>query len=606
MDQKLNFNALDRYFGSLISRLADKTDPEIRTAAELVSLATREGHGCIDLREWAGQQIRGAGGVDVCLPDFDVWHEKIANSVVAGSGTELVTPLVLENERLYLRRYWEYEEEIVSFLLQRGSRGDFGDGDGAPHEILNRLFPDEGGEFRWHRLAALSALRRSVTCIIGGPGTGKTTAVAGIMALLVECSGDCGMRIALTAPTGKAVMRLQESIAKSLSLLDSPSHFRSRIPVRATTIHRLLGVIRDAPNFRYHGDNRLPYDLVVVDEASMVDLPLMAKLVRALPEQCRLVLLGDRDQLSSVEPGAVFGDICCRSMMNCFSRSFISEATILAKTDDLDLSGQEKGGLADSLVGLRRGFRFAAESGVGRLARAVNVGNGDEVLRLAHDEECPEIIWRECTNPDQIESLLREILREIWWNTSEQSLPGELLASLGKFQILCALRNGPFGVAGINAFVRKSVVGNLTLSGKMNYHQAQPIMVSRNDYQLELFNGDTGVVARDPGHHEHLRAFFRASEGVRSVSLLSLPPHESCYAMTVHKSQGSEFDRVILVMPDKKSPVLTRELVYTAVSRAREKIEIWGSEDVLRVALDAVTSRRGGLQEKLWGDDCAR
>ncbi|MFN2366887.1 MAG: exodeoxyribonuclease V subunit alpha [Desulfurivibrionaceae bacterium] len=596
MAESFELVSIDNHFGALISRLSHTTNSDIFLAAALASKATRDGHACLNLSVWAGREVAAADGGCYRCPELPDWLESLAACPTVGDGS-VATPLVLEDDRLYLHRYWEYESDVACFIDERSREANAEVAMPALAENVARLFPDPVAGCDWQRLAALAVVLRTFVVITGGPGTGKTTTVAKIIALLLEQSGgDAKLRIALAAPTGKAVMRLQAVMAALRKNLSCAESVKERIPAKVFTLHRLLGPRRDSPFFIHDENNRLPYDLVVVDEASMVDLPLMAKLVRALRADTRLVLLGDRNQLASVEPGAVLGDICQREVLPEFSEEFLKLAASLTEVSDLVTGG----GWGDSLVELRVSHRFGMESGIGMLGRAINRGDTDAALGAFRDERYSDIVWREVGSERELQRMLAERFAAFppgWFGVEE---PERAVRALGRSQVLCAVRHGGFGVNGVNLYIEKILAEEWPATVGAMAYRGRPVMIVENNYDVKLFNGDTGLVLADPDNGEALCGFFPDGDGwVRKIPLAMLPAHETAYAMTVHKSQGSEFDEVVVILPDRRSPVLTRELLYTALTRARQRVEVWSSVEVFTDTVQTVIGRHGGLGKKL-------
>lgn len=601
--KEIEISPLDRHFARFVSAFADG-EAGVFMAAALVSMATRQGHSCLELQEWAGDEVSFSGQIWV-VPELAQWREVLGGcpAVATGSGK---TPLVMEDNRLYLRRYWEYEEEVAQGFLRRGGAACLTVDDRLLAAGLARYFlAGSGVDNDGQSLAALVAVLRPLAVITGGPGTGKTTTVALILALLAEQYPEPRkrLRVALAAPTGKAAMRLQESISRvKKSWLFQGLGAGAPFPEQVMTIHRLLGVIGGTASFRHDEKNPLPYDLVVVDEASMVDLPMMAKLFRALQPETRLVLLGDRHQLASVEPGSVLGDLCHPAALALFSKEFCGR---LGEFGISTASGAASGmtfGLADSSVELRRSHRFASESGIGRLGAAVKCGDVGGAWEVLADPAAPDVVWREVSSPDHFEIMLAELIPN-WFAGLQHMTPAEALAANERFRVLCALRQGPFGAEQVNARLERLLqTRGYQLPAGRNY-PGRPVMVLSNDYDQQLYNGDVGIIFPDPDQAGELKAFFPGPDGgLRKLSPARLPPHQTVYAMTVHKSQGSEFERVLLVLPDYHSPLISRELLFTAITRARDQVEIWGSREVFEQALLVSAERHSGLREKLWRD----
>ncbi len=563
--------AIDRFFADFIRRIDGRQSPLVWAAAWLVSRATREGHTCIDLLDPATQALAQAltDGVGAAG-----WVETLAGSRVVGTPQEK-TPLVLDaRRRLFLRRYWEYEQRLARALTARAHRTT--DPDILRlEEGLKRLFPPPDGGTDWQALSARVALTRSLCVISGGPGTGKTSTVVKILALLLEHYP--ALRVALCAPTGKAADRLQSAVAASAARLPVAEGVRGRIPREAQTLHRLLGFIPGRTTFRHNALRRLPHDVVVVDEASMVDLALMTRLLDALREDCRLIILGDRDQLSSVEAGSVFGDICDAA------RGHVPE-------------DPDSPGLGGCMVELRHTWRFGDKGGIGRLSAAVRDADAASLWSVLQ-AGAGEVTAREL--PRDLAGALAPLVCETWRPFFRANREEEYLAILERRCILSPVHKGPCGVENLNALIRHILAGEGLVEAEGLHYHGRPIMITANAYDLGLFNGDVGLILKDEDTGE-LRAVFAVPGGpLRRISPARLPEHETVYAMSVHKSQGSEFDEVLLVLPQADTPVLTRELVYTGITRARKRVELWGAPAALERALNRSARRASGLRDAL-------
>jgi len=597
------FSEIDLQFARFLSRLADRNDPELFLAAALVSRATGEGHVCLDLRTLAGQPI--AEGQDtqnsLMCPELPEWHKRLRKSDVVGRpGDE--TPLILDDgHRLYLFRYWEYEHLLVQKIREWVTR----DLDGIDEVLLKRglagfFKAGNGSGPDWQEAACFAAATRQFCVISGGPGTGKSTVVSRILALIARQSRGNPLRVALVAPTGKAAQRLQEAIRVGTKDLPLPEATREVLPSEASTIHRLLGTISGSPYFRHHAGNPLPVDAVVVDEASMVDLPLMSKLAQALPLHARLILLGDQDQLASVEAGAVLGDICDRGTFHPHSKAFCTRYNRLTGQVIPDGPGP---GIQDSLVRLERNYRFGSGSGIGAVSQAVNQGEGDEALKILKNGQQDDILWVRLPDPASLPGAMRKRVLSGYKAYLEAPEPREAFFELERFRIMCALRKGHYGVLNLNKIVERILGAEHLIMPDGLWYSGRPILITRNDYNLGLFNGDVGLIFPDPESGGDLRVFFKTQDGsIRKIHPGRLPEHETVFAMTVHKSQGSEFEEVALLLPDQFSPVLTRELIYTGLTRARKKVEVWGREDVFVEGVKRRIERSSGLRDALWGE----
>jgi exodeoxyribonuclease V alpha subunit len=599
------FSDLDRHFAEFIVGQAGGGSPSLGLAAALVSRWRGEGHICLDLEEIAGsvfpdKPVEGVKPVPV--PALNGWVQELRHSPVVGLPGEF-KPLILDaRHRLYLHRYWEYEQSFASEILKRAAAKPDESNSAELGRKLQALLPaDPAGAVNWQSVAAVAAARRKFCVISGGPGTGKTHTLVLILALLLELDRDGKLRIAVAAPTGKAAMRIQDSIRSAKATLACSEAIEAQLPERAMTIHRLLGYIPDSAYFRHNAEHPLPYDVIAVDEASMVDLALMAKLFQAIPPGARVILLGDKDQLASVEAGAVLGDICSAGGEEGFSAEFSRQFQSLTG-NPLPVGDAAGAPLVDCVVQLRKNYRFGEPSAIYRLSNAINDGRTEDALTIIHDcanDRASDLASAALPRRAGLKAALRGPVTAGFREFLKASDPLEALAALARFRVLCALREGPFGLAGLNQMTEEILAEAGLIKPLDPWYAHRPIMVTRNDYNLKLFNGDVGVVLSDAASGEP-RAFFPGPDNeVRKFLPLRLPEHQTAYALTVHKSQGSEFDRVLLVLPDRESPVLSRELLYTGITRARKSVQLWFDEKVFRAALSRRVSRTSGLRDAL-------
>jgi exodeoxyribonuclease V alpha subunit len=584
---------LDWQFARWIGKLSGDTNPSLALAAALVSHRVSQGDVCVNLSTEAGKAVfSGAPDPGPLAPELSTWIAGLkASPAVAPAGGDH-RPLVLDGQRLYLARYWHFEKTLAD-AMRRLAQAPV-DIDGARLESgLDALFPAATpGEVSGQRVAAAMAAWHRLCIISGGPGTGKTHTVAAILALFTKLAGPKTPRMVLAAPTGKAAARLTESIRNAREHLRVSSERRAAIPTEAMTLHRLIGVRPGRATPRYGPDNPLHLDVLIIDEASMIDLSLMCRVVVALPRHARLILLGDKDQLASVEAGSVFADLCGNKTQG-YSRGLCNDLKRYAGYTGA--GDPNPSAIGDCVALLNKSYRFGTDSGIGNLARTVNEGSdpspvfGSGYPDIAHEaltpEEIPEALGKRAV------AGYREML--------EAKEAGQALAALEKFRILCATREGPAGVVESNRSVEKALRASDMIAGDGPLYRGKPMMVTRNDYALDLFNGDLGILWPDPDGV--LRAWFLRPDGsLKQIAPSRLPVHETAFAMTVHKSQGSEFDRVLLLLPDRDVRVLTRELLYTGITRARSHLEIWGSGELLRTAAARVAKRTSGLADRLW------
>ena len=468
-------------------------------------------------------------------------------------------------------------------------------------QALDRLIPDAHC-CNDQLLAAATAAGRAFTLISGGPGTGKTTTVARLLALLVEQGLAVGKAplIRLVAPTGKAAARLTESLGGALQALPVSAEVKAQMPTTAGTLHRLLGVVPGRLRFRHHAENPLHLDILVVDEASMVDLPMMARLLMALPGHARLVLLGDKDQLASVEAGAVLGDICAALEL---PRTRAHAAWLTAQSGHL-VTGETDGmALRDGLCLLRKSWRFDASSGIGELARCCNQGDGEGLLAIWQRgfEDIALTSWQ----AEGYEQLLQQVCSgyaPYLQAMQEGADPATIFTLFNQFQLLCALREGEFGVSGLNEQIARRLERRALIRREHEWYAGRPVMVVQNDHAIGLYNGDMGLCL--PDEQGRLRVWFEQADGsLRSLLPSRLPAHETVYAMTIHKSQGSEFAQVVMALPTSLSPLLTRELIYTGITRAKSRLDLYADPSLLAQAIRRKTERYSGLADRLLNEN---
>ena len=589
----------DVHVARTLVRLAGDDDEDRELVALGVAFAVRAvrlGSVTVDLATIASTATADdAAEVDLTAlpwPDPDGWVAAVAGSPLTAVGDDAVDeaaghPLRLLGTRLALDRYWRHERAIVDDLRRRAAQAVTELDDTLLTAGLDRLFPDPRSQEQ--RVAAETAVRRSFSVIAGGPGTGKTTTVAAVLALLHEQAARQGrpLRVALAAPTGKAAARLTEAVHRAAADLDVEPAVRDTVlTAEASTIHRLLGR-RPGSNSRFRHDrtNQLPHQVVIVDETSMVSLSLMARLIEAVRPSARLVLVGDPEQLVSVEAGAVLGDIVGDAAEEDFDPAAAPAASA---------------GIAAGITVLRRVYRFSGA--VGSLALAVQAGDGDSVVELLASgadgvtwvpEDAAASVAADTAVHDRVIGPAADVVAAARRGAAEEALD-----AMQAVQLLCAHRRGPYGVsswrARIESWLHAAVEGYVS----HGWFAGRPLLITENDYGLGLFNGDTGVVVEADGR---LQSAFERRGQIVLVSPTRLSAVETLYAMTIHKSQGSQFGEVVVVLPDESSPILTRELLYTAVTRAERAVTVVGTEAAVRHAVERPVQRASGLRARLWG-----
>ena len=592
--------ALDDALARTLRRLDPSTPDEVLAAAALASLAVANGHAGFDPA--APRQLVDA---EIAWPDADAWMQALAASrfvaTPASSSEEAeAAPLVLEHGLLYLRRYREYERRLALQLRRIAARV-------VPETALERvaplfatLFPAAHEGDHQARAAAL-ALRRALLLVTGGPGTGKTSTIAKLLAVRIaqaNASQQPTLRIALAAPTGRAADRMADSLRRAVAQMAAhgiEATWLDALPAQASTLHRLLGTIPDSPRFRHHADHPLPFDIVVVDEASMVDLPLMCKLAEAVADGAQLILLGDADQLPSVEAGDVLtailhaagaGDALAPNDARAL-HALLGDAPHDAEAD----------GLHGHRVHLIRGYRQSEALDLAPLAEAVRGGDAEAALALLRNGELSNVHFHEGID-DPLQA--RPGLLAHWRGLAAADDPALALQLANRLRLLTALREGPQGARGLNARIEAALSGR-RIGAPPAWFPGRLLLITENSYRHGLFNGDVGICLADAAGTP--LAWFPGSDGVRAFHPAALPAHESAFAMTVHKAQGSEFDEVWLQLPRADSRVLSRELVYTGLTRARTVLHVAGSADVIAAALGRHAGRVSGLGWRLGAAD---
>ncbi|MDR3426442.1 exodeoxyribonuclease V subunit alpha [Silvimonas sp.] len=630
---------LDAAFARFLSELEPATSNITLLAAALAAHMEGRGHTCLLLDElladpatllgWPATALAEIDGVLHSLPaSLAQWQASLngSNLVAQALGADNA-PLLLVGCRLYLRRYFDYERRVASSIRSRTQSLAAVDSTRL-RSWLDRLFvtPAAGQhEPDWQKVACAVATRGQLAIITGGPGTGKTYTVARLLALLFATADDADkLRIALAAPTGKAAARLKQSIDKALDGLQQ--NLGDELPLKtladrmgaARTLHGLLGARPDTRKLKHHAGNPLDIDVLIVDEASMIHLEMMAALLDALPAHARVILLGDKDQLASVEAGAVMGDLCRDAEAGHYTTdtaTFVTAAT----GETLPAKYIEPGNaLAQQTVMLRVSRRFGGP--IGQLALAVNSGDITQALTTLQTPVGPDLQWLNRAHPQDIVALAlcgregapggyRSYLElvaspQLSDAASHDVWVKQVLTAFDRFRILCALRDGDWGVAGLNRAIEQALAEEKLLRKTGEWYAGRPVMVTRNDYSTNVFNGDIGIALPPPAGQSALRVYFMDGDTVRSVLASRLADVETAFAMTVHKSQGSEFEHTVLVLPVDGGQILTRELVYTGITRARERFTlVTPGQQAFETAVARKTKRASGLAQALVGGE---
>jgi exodeoxyribonuclease V alpha subunit len=564
--RQAGFSELACQFARYIERVDTTNDELVALTAGLLTEAVSQGHVCLNLSRMNSL----FHSVRHLLPDaFSQWQSRLKQSNVVGSGGEYRPLIVDDNGLLYLYRYWHDEQNVASAIKLRNADIAL-----TNQQQLKQMLADwpttiEGLD--WQKVAVLMALSHQFCVISGGPGTGKTTIVLRLLQCLYQQRAD--YRIALAAPTGKAAARLQHVISD-----------KENEAIQAKTLHRLLGIGPNNEQGRYNAERPLPFDVIIVDEASMIDISLMAKLLQALSPTAQLVLLGDSQQLASVESGAVLANLCQKAMS--FNAGFVDMVNDLAGMDLSDYANNSQATTLNSVVKLQHSYRFDEASLIGRLAYAIQAGNAADVMKeLA---EAGKQTWLQEEDNARLIAGYQPYFKAIMQAES----PLACIQSFDVYRVLCAIKQGPQSVASVNAVIERHIA-KLGWRSQHDFYHGRPIMITQNDYRQQLFNGDTGLILKD--ETGQLRACFLIDNELRWVDLIRLPAHETAFAMTVHKSQGSEFDHVCVVLPQEDTAILNRELLYTAITRAKKQVSLFCNEAILRKTVMTQHERETGL-----------
>ena len=633
---------LDAAFARFLHALEPDAPAELLMAGALVAHMEGRGHACLLLDDLLGDaetllgwpsdaQTALHAAMASLHTDAGAWAEALQTSPLVGTGDAFGSaPLVLQEGRLYLRRYWHYERRVAAQVLQRGTTPLPVD-TVAVRQQLDLLFPPEAEAAStpdWQKAACGLALRGRFSIITGGPGTGKTYTAARLLALLfaMDASPD-RLRVMLAAPTGKAAARLKQSIDAALDALNA--QVGDRLPLDelashiqpARTLHSLLGARPDTRRFRFDAAHPLEVDVLIVDEASMIHLEMMAALLEALPPTARVIFLGDKDQLASDEAGAVLGDLCRGAEQGRYRPSTLDYLEAVTGQRVPDAFAGDGPPLAQQTVMLRESRRFGGP--IGQLALAVNAGDAVRSVGLLHDDRSRALAWLDAPSPADVVALAVRgrasapggfggYLKAL----HARPAPGDaqahadwvlaVLTAFERFRLLCAVRQGEWGAEGLNAAIERAMVAEGSLVKRSAWYEGRPVMVTRNDAAVGVFNGDIGITLTPAMAGAPLRAYFLDGNIARSVGASRLASVETAFAMTVHKSQGSEFDHTVLVLPCNAGPVLTRELVYTGITRARSAFTlVTPRAPAFGEALAQRTRRASGLLGLLGGDALA-
>lgn len=585
-------------------------DKDLKPFAYLVSKRLQEGHICIELDE------KELAKEYEDLPDY--FKSEISNLSISKLNTkkEWVSinendkkPFIIFNGKLYLYRYFNYETQIISALkcfleneksvrderIKKLSRLNSFVKSELQADLKNKNIPtDELVD--WQLAASITGFLNNFTIITGGPGTGKTTTVAKILSLIYEAEPEA--RVIFAAPTGKAAQRVLESLKSNTKV---PAALKDKFSkLDSKTIHRLLGFIPDSPYFRHNSGNYLDYDVIIVDEASMIDVAMFSKLISAVNPKCRLIMLGDKNQLASVEAGSLLGDMCnSLSNLNRMSKRQVDLINDLIVDDSAKIPSDyavadTKELLFDHVVELKFSHRFDSIGGIGLLSKAIISGDVKLVEKFIRENDHATVKFDQEFKTDVFQNFVED-----YKNYIEEKDNKSALIKMNQLRVLCAVKDGNHGLHKVNDRIEKYLKRKEYINAYTDIYSNRSLMITRNYNDIELYNGDVGMIRKDD--NDNYRAYFLDKENeVRSFVPGLLPDVETVFAMTIHKSQGSEYNKVLVILPDNKdNPLLTRELLYTAITRAKDEVIIQGTLEVILETISKEVKRASGITKRL-------
>jgi exodeoxyribonuclease V alpha subunit len=618
--QGKDWRALDKALVTFF-REQQKLEPTLALLIGQCSFALAQGHLCLPLQRMPQHSEQEWQDLMALYPDLFQLSE------------DNNQPFVYANNALYMRRYFSYQQHIAFYLQQSSQRSQQlrqAINPALLNQLLDPLFPVTAAtqaEPDWQRLSCAIAASSSFSVITGGPGTGKTTTVVKLLLVLQQLQqqqGAAPLTIQLAAPTGKAAVRLRSSIRNTLDKLPASAEIKSQVPTDVSTLHKLLGARAQSRQFKQNALEPLALDLLVVDEASMLDVELMAALLSALPAHARLILLGDKDQLASVEAGALMAELCQWAEQGHYLPETVAWLNQLSAAAIPESLISQQGKALEQQIGmLRVSHRFDPQSGIAKLANAVNSGQSAEATAICRADYA-DLQYLEAAEFRQLKQFvltgqaekqipdaagfsfyLQTVAQSPALDASDHLIDHwaqQVLADFSAFQLLCAVRQGPLGVEQVNLAVEKMLHQAGLIQQSSQWYAGRPVMVTQNDYALGLMNGDVGICLLRPYHQGKLMlavafASEDSSKAVRWVLPSRLQQVETAYAITVHKSQGSEFRHAVLVLPDHFSPVLTRELIYTGITRAAKLFSfVCAKPDLLALAIEQKVQRHGAVR----------
>ncbi|AKZ66078.1 exodeoxyribonuclease V subunit alpha [Candidatus Palibaumannia cicadellinicola] len=625
--QKLNlWRPLDIYFARMIAAASSPdyySQALLLLASACLSADIGVGHVCLPLSRLTKNYLFEGRYPKLSMqifqkighPNMETWHNVLLKSPSVSDGL-YSTPLVLDNNMLYLHRLWQYECTIANFfnrpLMIINNQINYK----LVSTVLDSIFSKNNHNhiMNWQKIAIAIAITSKVALISGGPGTGKTNTLAKLLVALLLINTDstnysARLRIIITTPNSQMISRLREYIMLSMNNLILDNSLRNKIVYQIMSIPRLLGVLPNSKRMRYNCDNKLNVDILIIDDASMIDLQMMANIINAIPNQTKVIFFGDYYQLASVETGAVFRDICKFADTSGYSEirsQYLVSLTSCRKIFYRSENNYRQNKIADIFCCLRTNYRFKDSSGISHLANAIKAGNIKDTIALLNSIKYPEINYIPRSNKNDYKNMVDDFVTGYQYYLKlvhQGKSHHKILEYFNKYRILAVLREGQFGVNNLNSSIEHALIcyGLIKKTISFSCYVGQPIIIMRNSPLLELYNGDIGIVLLD-SKHTRLLAYFPLYDGtIKTVPINCLPKYETAFTITVHQSIGSEFTNTALVLPDNILPVLTRELLYTGVTRACKNLSIYAphNKEVLVHTINSTINRRSGLKEKL-------
>lgn len=538
------FSNLDYFFARSMAKAFDENDPIVLATCALVSKSLFEGHICLDISA-ISETVRSVSETcsdGILFPDSDIWITALKTSSMVSDNIQ--TPLVLDSDhRLYLSKYYDFQNRLIQNISQRVSLRPQDMAETTIDELLDSYFTGPDKHVSHQKKAVKNAVLKQFTIISGGPGTGKTFVTAIITRMFFAYAEKFGLRepkILCVAPTGKAASKMENG----------------------STIHSVLRPLKDTPGFYYNKNNQLKKDVVIIDEASMIDITLLVRLLEAIPLEAKVVMIGDKDQLSSIQAGAVFSDI------------------------------GSVGELSSNIVVLDYNFRSRGKTGIDKLAKTINENDAHRLEDILTSGQYPDIVFETIDHTGLVAGTIHKHILEGYKSFVTADTVESALNELDTFKILCAHNSGEYGTLQINHVCEKILRSKINFDIQERFYK-KAIMVNTNDYKKGLFNGDTGIVFEKNGEKT---AFFKSQDNtIKQYRYSDLPGSDTAFAITIHKSQGAEFNSILMIIPDRISPVITRQLLYTGVTRARDKVIIMGKMEILKAAVNLNVKRNSGI-----------